>query len=413
MPRDVAVFHPGVQHSWQTAQALQELERLSFYATSIFYRPARWPYRIEGYLPAPLAARAHAEFARFSHPALDPALVHTFGVAEWGERLAARLGATGTARRLDRWGNRRFARRLGRLVAARDPAVLWGYNGSSLDTFTDPRNQGRWRVLDRTTGDWRAYNAAMDAIHDRYRAFFPPGEYRIDPAQIDRDDAEYAAADVILTGAPAAAATIAAHAPEAAGRLRVLPYGFDEALFGDLPPPHARDPAEPVRFLMLGQANVRKGVHLVLDAFRRVPASAATLTIVGDLQVPVTTFARYADRVTYRPTSARRDVPALMADADALLLPSYFEGSALTLIEALAAGLALVQSPMAGNGATAATGLMLAEQNEEAVHAAIMTLVDDRQRLAAMRAAAQAEARRYSFAAYCTAIAQLLAERGG
>ena len=79
----LGVFHPGTQHSWQTALALQQLGRLEFFATTIFYQPDRWPYRLERILPAPLGRRLHAEFQRFRFDALDPALVQTAGVAEW------------------------------------------------------------------------------------------------------------------------------------------------------------------------------------------------------------------------------------------------------------------------------------------------------------------------------------------
>ena len=68
----VAVFHPGTQHSWQTALALQQLERLEWYATSIFYQPDKWPYRLEKILPRALGAKASREFRRFNHPLLDP-----------------------------------------------------------------------------------------------------------------------------------------------------------------------------------------------------------------------------------------------------------------------------------------------------------------------------------------------------
>ena len=94
----VAVFHPGTQHSWQTATALQQLGRLEFFATSIFHQPERWPYRLERLAPGALGARLRREFGRFSHPALDPALVRTAGLAEWMERLAARAGWPALAR---------------------------------------------------------------------------------------------------------------------------------------------------------------------------------------------------------------------------------------------------------------------------------------------------------------------------
>ncbi|MBC7493030.1 MAG: hypothetical protein H7241_11405, partial [Novosphingobium sp.] len=104
----IAVFHPGTQHSWQTALALQQLDRLAWYATSIFYQPDRLPYRAERWLPGPLGRKLHSEFRRFSHPALDPALVRTAGLTEWIERIAMRGGMRKLAGRLDAYGNRKF-----------------------------------------------------------------------------------------------------------------------------------------------------------------------------------------------------------------------------------------------------------------------------------------------------------------
>ncbi|MDB5690399.1 MAG: hypothetical protein JWL91_2275 [Sphingomonas bacterium] len=412
MPSKIAVFHPGTQHSWQTALALQQLKRLEFYATSIFYIPDRWPYRGVHYLPARLRDRALAEFRRVHHPGLDPARIVTTGSIEWFERIANRLGYRGTARRLDRIGNRRFAHALSDRIAAPAPFGLWGFNGSSRDAFAAARQAGRLCILDRTTGDWRTFNRDMDGIYDRYRDFFPSADYRIPQWQIDRDDEEYSLADAILTGSEFAADTVRRNAADraAAERVRVLNYCFDEHLFGALPPPVLRPHSEPVRFLVIGQPNVRKGIHLILDAFARIPASAATLTIVGDLQIPPAVFARYADRVTYRTTVPRPDVPEIMAKADVLLFPSYFEGSALSLIEGLAAGLALIQTRNAGEGVTPECGLLMPEVSEEALYGAVMATIEDRHRLDAWRTAAQGVARRYSFANYRSGIAALLDE---
>lgn len=411
MSRRIAVFHPGTQHSWQTSLALQQLGLLEFYATSIFYQPDRWPYRVERYLPGRLAKRAHAEFGRFSHPTLDPALVRTAGVAEWLERIAKRSGARTLARRIDAFGNRQFAAGLRSEIQSTKSFGLWGYSGSSRDAFKAAEGYGRLRILDRTIGDWRVYNELMDAVHQDYGEFFLPSGYRIGQAQIDRDDEEYSLADVILAGSPFAADTVRRSAADTAARerVRVLNYCYDEFLFSSLPPPRLTPRDAPVRFVFLGQAGPRKGIHLVLKVFDRIPKSAATLTIVGDLQVPPAVFARYANRVSYQATVARRDVPAFLSAADVLLFPSYFEGSALSLLEGLASGVALIQSTHAGVGVTPETGLMLPDLSEESLHAAIMTAIEDRTRLASWRMAAQAEAKRYAFDGYRERIAALLA----
>lgn len=410
----VAVFHPGTQHSWQTALALQQLGRLEWYATSIFYQPDRFPYRLEKIVPQPLARRLGVEFRRFSHSGLDPALVRTSGVAEWLERLAARAGLRGTAQRIDAWGNRRFVAQIAAAIRSPEPFALWGYSGSSLTSFELGKRHGRPCILDRTNGDFRIYNAMMDEVRERYGDWFLPVEREVPAETIAADQREYELADTILVGSPFAAGTIreATRDPAIHAKLRVLEYGFDEALFGGLPAPRPTPRDRPVRFLWVGLAIPRKGIHHVLEAIARIPRSAAELTIVGDLKVPKKAFAPYADRVTYVPTVARADVPAIMAAHDVFLLPSYFEGAGITLYEALAAGCALIQSDRCAPAVTDKTGIQIGSPCTEAVHAAMMTAIEDRDRLNGWRAAAQAEACKHSFANYRESIAALLDDLG-
>jgi glycosyltransferase involved in cell wall biosynthesis len=404
----VAVFHPGTQHSWQTAMALQDLGQLAWYATSIFYQPERWPYRLERLVP-----RLHGEFLRFSHPGLDPAMVRTSGMTEWLERIAARANLRRLAHHLDVLGNRRFTRSLARDIASPEPFALWGYNGSSLGAFETAKRVGRTCILDRTIGDFRYYNDRMAALEDRYGDWFLPTERRVSDEQIVRDQREFDLADCVLVGGPFAAQTIRDRAGAGvAAKVRVLNYCYDEALFGKQPAPQPVPPKGPVKFLFIGQVNPRKGIHHLLEAFARLPASEASLTVLGDLRIPSALFARFSDRVSYIPTVARAQVPAIMAEHHVLVFPSYFEGSALSLLEGLASGLALIQTPMSGMGVTGETGLMISEPDSDALEAAMASVIADRGRLDHWRSAAQAEARKYSFANYRAAIGTMLEEFG-
>jgi len=403
-----AVIHPGTQHSWQTALAMQDLGRLQFFATSIFYQPRKWPYRLESFLPGALGRRVRAEFRRFSKPELDAADVRTTGIAEWLERLAYRAHLKTAAKFIDNWGNAHFAARMERILESQEEFGVWGYDNSSLDIFRVATRSDRIKVLDRTNGDWRSYNAVMDQIYSQYPEFFPHSNYKVSAERIDRNDEEFELADTILVGSDFAADTIREHVSiSTAKRLRVLKYCFDEARFGGQPPPVIRSHSQPLRFLFVGQVGVRKGIHLILKAFARIPPSAAQLTIVGDLQIPRSVFAKYADRVEYRPTVSRLDMPAIMALADVLLFPSYFEGSALSLIEALASGLAVIQSKSAGCGTTHRTGVLLHSLDENAVYEAIMGAVDRRPLVDEWRNHAQDEARKYSYSNYRESVSNI------
>jgi hypothetical protein len=54
----------------------------------------------------------------------------------------------------------------------------------------------------------------------------------------------------------------------------------------------------PINFLFVGMIYPRKGIAARLEAFERIPASEAKLTLVGEFLVPETTFGRFTPRVT-------------------------------------------------------------------------------------------------------------------
>ena len=88
----IGVFHPGTQHSWQTAEALQNAVLLRWYATSIFYEEGRFPYNANVFLPPKIGERVLRELKRRYTPNLDPRLIRRLGLAEWLEMFARRLG---------------------------------------------------------------------------------------------------------------------------------------------------------------------------------------------------------------------------------------------------------------------------------------------------------------------------------
>ena len=121
----------------------------------------------------------------------------------------------------------------------------------------------------------------------------------------------------------------------------------------------APEPGEgPVRFLFIGTLLPTKGVERLVNAFARLPAGAASLTLYGP-RVAVDTHPRFAERMSERvaeipgaslnppfPPGAVSDV---LAAADVLVIPSTWEeNSPLVLREAQAAGLRVIASKIGG-----------------------------------------------------------------
>lgn len=93
----------------------------------------------------------------------------------------------------------------------------------------------------------------------------------------------------------------------------------------------------------VGQLNERKGFDALLPAFRqlveKIPAALLLLAGVGDLQPEIEAFARSNGlQKNIRLLGFRNDIPNIMRTIDLLVLPSWWEGFGIVLIEAMAAG---------------------------------------------------------------------------
>jgi len=350
-PFRIGVFHPGTQHSWQTALAFQQAGTLGWYATSVFYDPTRWPYRIERLLPPGLRQRVNKEFRRRYTATLDPTKVRQLDPVEWVETAVARLGFERLGGWLNMAGNKTFARSVARLCEREPVDMVWGYDTAALELFEWAKPRGILCVLDRTIAHPHHHNAAMTGAWEKHPEFFPKPFVRKSPELIGREHAEIMLADKVVVGSSMCARTLL-DAGCAPGKLHVVPYGFDESVFSPVRPTRPPLDGRPMRFLFAGLVGPRKGVPDLLKSFAAISPRHASLDLVGYQESPRDVLARYADRVTFHPPVRRAEVADFFARADCFIFPSLVEGGAIVLAEAIGSGLGIVQTYGGGEGAT-------------------------------------------------------------
>jgi glycosyltransferase involved in cell wall biosynthesis len=156
------------------------------------------------------------------------------------------------------------------------------------------------------------------------------------------------------------------------------PAEFADAA-GDVARPQPSDPQ--LRLLYLGRLEPIKGVHTVIHALRRladsVPASVpVTLDIVGSGTPDYASSLRalvqesgLENSVRFLGPVPRAQVPLVMAEHNALVFPSEWEEPfARSVLEAMAAGLAVIGSTTGGTGeilVEGQTGLTFAAGDSE------------------------------------------------
>ena len=130
-------------------------------------------------------------------------------------------------------------------------------------------------------------------------------------------------------------------------------------------------------FLFLGRLSPEKGLATLLEAWRQVPAR---LVVAGDGPERAL-LCEATPGVEYRGNLPAAELPALLARARALLLPSRsFEGAPRVVLEAYAAGVPVLASRVGGLPALiedGESGLLVTPRDVEAWHSAIEQLRDD------------------------------------
>ncbi len=243
---------------------------------------------------------------------------------------------------------------------------------------------------DARTAQARAAGEAIPPLERLYHGFWRLRETELTLRLAD--------AALFLNAADRDRAIASLGVPEA--RAHRIANGLPDALVG-LPEPRPRAAGAPLRVAQVGGWDVRKGSHVTVAAFDRLLRARADLTLtllgVGDRAVDAReAFApEVRERVTVVARFEREALPEHLAGHDVLVQPSLAEGFSLSLVEAMACGLAPVASAVGSApdllGAGDA-GVLVPAGDAAALVAAIERLAADRPRLDALRAGAHRRA---------------------
>ena len=173
---------------------------------------------------------------------------------------------------------------------------------------------------------------------------------------------------------------VAARAPLAADRIVIVPNATARPSL-----PHVGG-GERVHILFLGRIGDRKGVPQLGDALarmRHLESWRATIGGDGHVEAARSKAAELglADRVDLPGWVGPQRVAELIASADIMVLPSFAENLPMSIIEAMASGLAVVATPV---GAVSdividgETGLLVPVGDVDALTTALTRLVEDK-----------------------------------
>jgi glycosyltransferase involved in cell wall biosynthesis len=186
--------------------------------------------------------------------------------------------------------------------------------------------------------------------------------------------------DVFVAPVPTIAREFEALGVERA-RIRVSDYGFPAIAWTGV-----RRASTPLRIGFIGTLVWHKGLHVLIEAVRRLPPDAYRLQIFGD----PTNFVSYVDDLRRQASGApvqfmgafdRDEVARVYGDLDVLVVPSlWLENSPLVIHDAFSAGVPVVGARIGGIPdlvADGRNGLLYEPTSAKALAAALQRLIDD------------------------------------
>jgi glycosyltransferase involved in cell wall biosynthesis len=301
--------------------------------------------------------------------------------------------------------NATFQRRLPSRVL-RNCDVLIGFDTSSWLLAERAATIGRPFWLDQSIGHPLSYQRILKSLHQEFPEWADDMQQRL-PQLLRAEQNEHRRAQRIVVGSTFARKTLIENGVST-DKIIINPYGVNLGAFSPTPRP---DSARPIRFLFLGSLCARKGCPLLLKAWSSIDSGSAELWMAGPVSAQNKRIIPHLRNLRVIGKVPHYQLPDLMRQCDVLVLPSYFEGFGLVLLEAMAAGM-----PIIGSDATGAPdlisdgveGYVVKAGDCEALRDKLLRFIALPSALSRMSLAARICAEKYSWDAYGERWAEML-----
>jgi glycosyltransferase involved in cell wall biosynthesis len=264
-----------------------------------------------------------------------------------------------------------------RQIALADPVntVAYFWPGSPLSSVKDARRAGILTIRQMIN---TFQGTAKKALDRAYRNLSLPSGCSISQQDVEREIDELGLYDYVFAPNPEVEHSLR-EAGVARERIVATSFGWSPARFMSRSRP--REAHRPLRFLFVGIAGVRKGVPVLLEAWKNARIDGE-LVIVGNVEPAIQDRMDAATREgSVRHVTFTDDVGTFYRNSDVFVFPTIEEGGPQVTLEAGGCGLPVITTAMGAARLVThnVNGLIVAEENLEELTQALLRMAGSAQ----------------------------------
>jgi len=281
-----------------------------------------------------------------------------------------------------------------------DHNVFFGYSYMSLEMLKIEKRKGVLTILDQIDPGPLEFRLVAEEMAKCPELAGPPAIYPT--AYYDRLKQEWSLADVIVVNSEwSRDALISDGVP--ADKIEILPLSYegDSGRDGEITKTSDKNSGKTLQVLWLGQVNVRKGIHYLIEAARILEERDIHFDIVGPIGIAREIVDSAPSNMTFCGSVSRDLAADYYRKADVFVLPTLSDGFAITQLEAMAYGLPVITTPHCGKVVTEGkTGFVVPARDVKALAEAVMRFAQDRELALRMSNYCRASVKKFSIDAY-------------
>jgi len=389
--------YPGnMVHAQNAALALFEAGLLNCFVTSYSWQSDGLLGRTLERLPGGVPRKIARQLARKAITTVPPQLVRIYPLWEVLRLAAASRPNPILADQAWDWASHRFDSHVARRYVP-ETHVIHAFEYTALSSFRRAAQLGVARVLHLPSLDSRQFEEIKRREKQNWPELMSPADGYFDAKferRYARRCAEIAMADVIIANSSLTARShISAGADPA--KVRIVPLAAATPI--EKVDDRLDRTRRPLQVVWAGQFSLGKGAHYLLDAWRKLGLGvAARLDVYGKVTMPERGMEGLGGEVAFHGSVPRATVFAAFEASDVLAFPTLSDGFGMVVMEAFARGLPVITTNQAGASdlITPDNGLVVPAGDSQALATALQWCLDNRSRLAEMRAHALETARR-------------------